>query len=820
MTLNENKRYELFMRLYNAGCEKDVDAVLNDYPDLCTDTTNWRPLGGNQSNFGVIENQQASPIASLIEKITNSIDAILTRRCIEEGIKPNSKKAPRSMQEAVARFFPNHKLWDYDPERRKQAESIQILAHGPRRDTSLVIYDDGEGQHPKEFEDTFLSLLRGNKNDIHFVQGKYNMGGSGAIVFCGHKRYQLIGSRRYRGNGPFGFTLVRKHPLTEEEGNRYKNTWYEYLVIGNEIPWFNADKLHLGLYKRTFTTGTVIKLFSYDLPSGIADIARDLNQSINEYLFEPALPIYTIEDEQRYPKAQRERHLYGLKRRLEQDRGKYVEESFSEDVELDGIGKLKATCYVFRTRVDGKSAKETRETVSREFFKNNMSVLFSFNGQVHGHFTSEFITRSLKMNLLKNYLLIHVDCSELLPAFRGELTMASRDRLKGGEESRKLRSALSALLAKSQLAEINKRRKEALDLESGQTDELVRNFAENLPLSPEMAKLVNQVFKLDKVNPREKKPRKTKKETNQHEDDFQPKRFPAYFKLDIKDNGETPSISIPKGSERTVRFSTDVEDSYFDRVEEPGDLQVALLDYQPNSSTGGTGPGSGTKLSNLFNVRKSSPDKGTIRIHLQPTEKMNVGESAKIMATLKAPGQKFEQTFWVKVQDPANPPKSKNNGKDKEEADKLGLPEFVLVAQKPDQDGWISWDTVEEKVGVDIDYGTVMHPVAEGDVLTKILINMDSKVWKDYRSNLGKSPTEEQLQVAQRKYIASVYFHTVFLYMIMKSRKYQIIQNKDDAGKDGDKVSIEEYLKDVFRSYYADFLLNFSMGPLMEALEE
>jgi hypothetical protein len=37
-----------------------------------------------------------------------------------------------------------------------------------------------------------------NKNEIHFVQGKYNMGGRGAIVFCGKKGYQLIGWKKRR----------------------------------------------------------------------------------------------------------------------------------------------------------------------------------------------------------------------------------------------------------------------------------------------------------------------------------------------------------------------------------------------------------------------------------------------------------------------------------------------------------------------------------------------------------------------------------------------------------------------------------------------
>ena len=45
--------------------------------------------------------------------------------------------------------------------------------------------DNGEGQDPRLFEDTFLSLSRRNKKDVPFVQGKFNMGSSGVLSYCG-----------------------------------------------------------------------------------------------------------------------------------------------------------------------------------------------------------------------------------------------------------------------------------------------------------------------------------------------------------------------------------------------------------------------------------------------------------------------------------------------------------------------------------------------------------------------------------------------------------------------------------------------------------
>ena len=173
------------------------------------------------------------------------------------------------------------------------------------------------------------------------------MGGTGAIVFCGKKRFQLVASKRFDNSGEFGFTLVRMHPLTKEEATTVKNTWYEYWKLDGKICSFSIDELDLGLLNRKFKTGSIVKLYSYDLPEGSRSvISRDLNQSINEFLFQPALPIYTIDNKERYPDDRNlERDLFGLKRRLEQDESRYVDSNFSEVYEeKDSFGKMKVSC--------------------------------------------------------------------------------------------------------------------------------------------------------------------------------------------------------------------------------------------------------------------------------------------------------------------------------------------------------------------------------------------------------------------------------------------------------------------------------------------
>ena len=803
---------ELFEKLFYSSTEKDVDDIINSQPEIFRQE-NWHPYGDNESFYGVIENQQASPVPALVEKITNSIDAILTRKCFEAGIEPTSAEAPKSMEEAITKFFPEYKKWDLSSFRKTQSENIQIIADGPRMETSLVIYDDGEGQHPEDFEKTFLSLLRGNKNEIHFVQGKYNMGGSGAIVFCGKKRYHLIASKRYDNKGKFGFTLIRQHPFTKQEEEKKKNTWYEYFKYNGQIPSFEIDQLDLGLLNRKFITGTILKLYSYDLPPGSRSvISRDLNQSMNEFLFEPALPFYTIDKKERYPKdIMLERDLYGLKRRLEEEKSKYVDDYFLENYEDKDIGKLKITCYVFKPKIEGKTAKESRETINREFFKNNMSVLFSLNGQVHGPLTSEFITRTLKMQLLKDYILIHVDCTNLHYSFRKELFMASRDRLKHGDETSKLREIVARVLQKSKLVEINKRRRDSISFAGEDKNELLKSFTKNLPLKSELLKLLNQTFKLEEKGEKREEEKKEKK-VKEKEEEFNPQRFPSYFKHGKDGSDEKPTIKIPLGGEKTIKFKTDVENEYFVRVEEPGELAVALLKYNNNDNKGGTKPGIPKKLDDLFYIQKSNPQDGTIKIVLAPTEEVNVGDSIEIKATLTNPGNDFEQIFLVKI---AEKEKQKEKTKQKvdEEESKIGLPDLILV-YKDTKEGEErkTWADLDEAT-ITMDYNTIVHPYAEDDVLQAIYVNMDSNVLKDYKTTLK---SVEQFEAAEKRYYTSVYFHTLFLFTISKNKKYSM--KKEDGEKFKD-VEIFEYVKDVFESYYAQFLLNFGMSELVQSLE-
>ncbi len=792
----------LFEELFFAPTEIEVQDVVGQHPEIFRNE-HWYPLGGDEKFFGVVRGQQSNPIAAIVEKVTNSIDALLMKKCYEWGIDPKSANAPRTMEEALKKFFPNYKQWDLQFARRKQAEEIQIVADGPPRNTSVIIYDNGEGQHPEEFENTFLSLVRGNKIDIHFVQGKYNMGGSGALLFCGKERYQLIGSKRFDNSGRFGFTLMRQRKIGNLQDAK-RHSHFEYLKIGGDIPSFESAEMDLKLFERKFKTGTIIKLYSYQFPSGYAGFAQDLHQSLNEFLFEPVLPILTVDKKERYPNNNvLELDSFGLKRRLEEINNDYVDSSFSEEYEDELFGKAKITCYVFKPKLRERDVKKSKEVIRQRFFRNDMSVMFSMNGQVHGHFTSEFITRTLKFNLLKDYLLIHVDCTGMKPDFREELFMSDRERLKKGDEASQLRKFLGEKLRKSHLDEINRRRKESIGLESEDASELIKSFAKNLPKNRELFRLLEHTLKLEQYKDKEKTPEKNRHKKHKEEKPFQPKRFPSMFRFQKNRDG-TNVVSVPLNGEKTLLFATDVENDYFDRTEEPGNLQLGLLHIKRSEYGGGNKPGDEKEISKLLNVVKSSPQNGLIKVAMNPTKEVRVGDDLEVKISLDGRGEIFEEIVRVKITEAKKP--KEPTPKEEESHDHVGLPELKSVRKK-------DWDNLEGG-GISMDHNTVMYPVGEGDTLKTIYINLDSSVFLNHRSKLKN---EEQIGIAQKKYLASVYFHTLFLSVITKRKNYRLTIDKNGRPEE---VSVDEYIRDVFDSYYSDFLLNFGMEQLIDVLEE
>lgn len=142
-------RYTLFMGeniwIYNNYCMiyitlKIPKVSINVIEKYCLNNPeNWRPYGGNQNNAGIFENQQSSPENALVEKITNSIDAILMKQCLIRGISPREKEmsdVPKDMFQAVENFWGvKDGRWENvtASERNEVAQNLQIILSSDKK---------------------------------------------------------------------------------------------------------------------------------------------------------------------------------------------------------------------------------------------------------------------------------------------------------------------------------------------------------------------------------------------------------------------------------------------------------------------------------------------------------------------------------------------------------------------------------------------------------------------------------------------------------------------------------------------------------------
>ena len=179
--------------------------------------------------------------------------------------------------------------------------------------------------------DTFLSLSKSNKLRINFVQGKFNMGGTGVFQFAGHNNLQLIVSKRDQEIAKtesdetkefWGFTIVRRED--PKEGRR-SSAW-TYLTVDGKIPMFKAESLPLlpGPYPKPYEQmmkwGTLIKLYDYKMPGGLkTNVVFDLYNRICLLLPKVALPMRFFERRTGYTGHTLETTMSGLLVRLFED---------------------------------------------------------------------------------------------------------------------------------------------------------------------------------------------------------------------------------------------------------------------------------------------------------------------------------------------------------------------------------------------------------------------------------------------------------------------------------------------------------------------
>ena len=271
------------LSLYNAKTDEEVTGLIKKLEKK--GKVSWRFYGNNPNNQSIINAQMTDPLRCLAELLVNSVDSMKMLEVMKDGIdlkNPSDPRMPKSNEEALERYFKD----------RKDRNIGMIFEKTTREDSRIVIYDFGEGQRPDRFEDTLLSLNRGNKKCLPFVQGKYNMGSTGVFKKCNGKRYQLIMAKRNPAlpdaDGLIGFTLVRYTDSPEENS---KLRYYEYMTFNGTVPSVKCSKLYLDNIG-VFRGGCIRKLYSYNIDN--SSTSYTLSCKFNSLFYDTQLPIRVL----------------------------------------------------------------------------------------------------------------------------------------------------------------------------------------------------------------------------------------------------------------------------------------------------------------------------------------------------------------------------------------------------------------------------------------------------------------------------------------------------------------------------------------------
>lgn len=654
----------LCQSLVEAESEQEVIQILTK-TGFWDNQRNWEFYGDNENNFSVIGNQQSLPESAIVEKIINSVDAVLMRECLKRKIAPESREAPRNIIEALQRFFgiSQGSLWDISVNSRKKlAENISFVATGKKESPCYSIIDLGEGQTPKRMPDTFLSLAKSNKLRIPFVQGKFNMGGTGVFQFAGRHNLQLILSKRDPEVAKFeddetrdcwGFTIVRRED--PKEGRR--SSAYTYLVVDSKIPFFKASSLPLlpGDYPKPYGEpmewGTFIKLYEYQMPGLRTNILLDPYNRICLLLPKIALPIRFFERRTGYTGHTFETTMSGLAVRLYEDKRSNLEDGFPSSSTISVSGE-KMVCQIFAFK-KGQSEK----------YRKDEGIIFTVNGQTHGHIPISFFShKAVGMSYLADSILVTIDCTDFTGRTREDLFMNSRDRLRGGDLRDQIARELEELLNNHPglRALRERRRREEIQGKLEDSKPLKEMLEDILKKSPALSSLLIPGFKLkspfDMRNVREK-------------EGFSGKDYPTYFKITLEE------VKLcPINSRFRIQYETDAANDYFERSKLPGEFRLCIREEEVTDYT-----------LNLWN--------GLATLTADLPESVRVGDALEYKSVVGDPTQfrPFESNFQVKVLEPFNRPEgvpgtrkkppSSEEGTDRSILSSLSLPQVIEIHQ-------------------------------------------------------------------------------------------------------------------------------------------
>lgn len=447
---------EFLNSLLQATTSNAVHELVGKFLAAHKEQARWVPLGGRENNRGIIE-VGGDPGRSLVERVTNAIDAVLELNHAQHSGIPECA-SPREAAHAWLGIPTEglHKL--SQAQRRDLARRVKITVHegdSPQRRT-IDILDAGIGLSRQQMPKTILSLNESNKMQKFYLAGAYGQGGSSTYVAS---TFTLVASRPFPGAGqPVAFTLVKYENLPAD---KFKHGRYVYLTM-------DALPLETTLDEESFPFGTLVRHIGYDLSSYKSPVGpNSIYGLLNETLFDPVVPIWLDDrphNNRRVIKGSRNALNGAVDEGDERTRGPEIAHPVPlHYVRLGDYGSLGIEYWVLSPSPEKKDDKEKDEKQKKRKAKPNESfvnsarpIVLTHNGQTHGTLPASVIRKDAELSFLATRIVVHLDCNSLTPDAKRNLFVSNREDVRTGEMLRIIREELvRTLRSDEELARLN-----------------------------------------------------------------------------------------------------------------------------------------------------------------------------------------------------------------------------------------------------------------------------------------------------------------------------------------------------------------------------
>lgn len=586
---------ELFNVLNDVTTSERVAAALAAF-EASNVGTHWLPVG-RENNKGTIE-ASSDPGRSLIERLTNGIDAVLE----DEFVRHKGKPECRTPREAAQAWLgvPKDGLSALSTKERQQlADRVSIyIADGEGRpDRRLVVVEDhGTGILAEHMPATILSLSESNKITKRYVVGAYGQGGSSTFA-C--SQFTFIATR-FASTDRIGFSVVKYYEPPEDDEAKVGN--YVYLALETNV-------LEIDRKDHDFPVGTRVRHFGYDLTKYAGSLGPgSVYGLLNSILFDPVMPVWlndAVHKYRRVIKGSRNALNGAVDEGDDDKKGPKISHTVPMYfVDLGDMGSIGIEYWVL---------EPYEKQPIRAFVDPNKPIVLTLHGQSHAEMSQLLVRKEADLPYLRQRLICHVDCNRLTPGAKRALFVSNREEARRGQVySRVQEEVVRALRSDDELSRLNAQaREEGLHQQDQAAQKQMQSEVARLlriqGLEVEMVGGAPGTKGDDGPPAKPRPPRPKPLPIAIHEP-------PTFIRIIWA--ADEP-ISLYPGQSRYVRIETDADSSYH----QPSNLKASRLNFIIDGeglSLAGTTPLSGGRMRAILRASTDAKigGKGSIRIEL------------------------------------------------------------------------------------------------------------------------------------------------------------------------------------------------------------